>query len=299
MIDKKAFGKTGHVSTRVIFGGAALKTVTQKEADQTLETLLQYGVNHLDLAPRYGNGEAEKQVGPWMKNHRNRFFLATKTAQRTYRKAKDDLHASLERLRVDSVDLIQMHNLTIPEEWETALGPAGALEALVEAREQGLTRFIGVTGHGMTAPEMHLRSLERFTFDSVLLPFNYVVMQDPTYANHFNRLVAVCKKQHIAVQTIKSLARRPWPEGGERRRSCWYEPLEDQVDIDRAVHWVLGNPNLFLIAVGDIHVLPRVLRAAEALERAPDDAEMRAMIESEEMELIFDGLNKASPGVRS
>jgi len=294
MLAKKVFGKTGHLSTRVIFGGAALKAVTQEEADLTLETLLQFGVNHLDVAPRYGDGEAEKRVGPWMANHREHFFLATKTMQRTYREARDDLHGSLERLRVDRVDLIQMHNLTIPEEWETALGPGGALEALIEARQQGLARFIGVTGHGMTAPQMHLRSLERFAFDSVLLPCNYVVMQDKAYADHFKRLLSVCQKRQIAVQTIKSLARRPWPEGGGRRRSCWYEPLEDQTDIDRAVHWVLGNPELFLISTGDIHLLPRLLKAAETLDRMPDDADMRSLIEARGMELIFDGIKSIS-----
>jgi aryl-alcohol dehydrogenase-like predicted oxidoreductase len=289
MLDKKAFGKSGHLSTRVIFGGAALKSATQQEADQTLDVLLQYGVNHLDVAPRYGDGEAEKRIGPWMNKHREQFFLATKTMQRTYKKAKDDLHASLKRLKVDSVDLIQMHNLTIPEEWETALGAGGALEALIEARDQGLTRFIGVTGHGMTAPEMHLRSLERFRFDSVLLPCNYVIMQDQTYAANFKRLVSFCSKRQIAVQTIKSIAQRPWPEDGGRRRNCWYEPLEEQADIDRAVHWVLGNPDLFLISVGDIHVLPKVLEAAAVLDRPPGKAEMQAMAESMKMELIFDG----------
>ncbi len=294
MIEKKAFGKTGHMSTRVIFGGASLKSVTQKEADQTLEVLLQHGINHLDLAPRYGNGEAEKRVGPWMREHRNNFFLATKTMQRTYQDAKDGLQASLDRLRVDYVDLIQMHNLTNPEEWETAMGPGGALEALIEAREQGLTRYIGVTGHGMTVPEMHLGSLERFDFDSVLLPFNYIVMQDQNYAESFNRLVAGCKQQQIAVQTIKSLARRPWAEGGSRTRSCWYEPLEDQADIDRAVHWILGNPDVFLITVGDIHVLPGVLAAADRSGQSPSDAEMQTMVASKEMELIFDGTNTIS-----
>jgi aryl-alcohol dehydrogenase-like predicted oxidoreductase len=291
MIEKKAFGKTGHMSTRIIFGGAALKSVSQAEADQTLEVLLRYGINHLDLAARYGNGEAEKRVGPWMREHRNNFFLATKTGQRTYQEAKDEFHASLERLRVGSVDLIQMHNLTNPEEWETAMGLGGALEALIEAKEEGLTRHIGVTGHGMTVAEMHLQSIERFAFDSVLLPCNYIVMQAKNYAASFNRLVALCKERNIAVQTIKSLALRPWPEGGGRTRSCWYEPIEDQVDIDRAVRWVLGNTDLFLIAVGDIHLLPRVLAAAAGPVTRPADAEMQAMSESKGMALIFDGAN--------
>ena len=291
MIEKKAFGKTGHMSTRVIFGGAALKRVTQAEADQTLEVLLRYGINHLDIAASYGKGEAEKCVGFWMREHRKKFFLATKTGQRTYQAAKDEFHASLERLRVDSVDLIQIHNLNNPEEWETAIGPGGALEALIEAKNEGLTRHIGVTGHGMTAPKMHLQSIDRFSFDSVLLPCNYIIMQAKNYNANFKRLVALCKERNIAVQTIKSLARRPWPKGGGRTRSCWYEPLEDKIDIDRAVHWVLGNPDLFLIAVGDIHVLPKVLKAADRPVTKSSDAEMQTMSESKGMSIIFDGVN--------
>lgn len=295
MIEKKVFGRTGHMSTRVIFGGASLKSVTQAEADRTLEVLLHYGINHLDVAASYGKGEAEKRVGSWMREHRKDFFLATKTGQRTYRKARDEFHASLERLKVDRVDLIQMHNLTDPEEWRTAMGPGGALDALMEAKEEGLTRYIGVTGHGMTVPEMHLESIRRFNFSSVLLPCNYIVMQTQNYAENFSRLVTLCKERNIAVQTIKSLARRPWPKGAGKSRSCWYEPLEDQVDIDHAVHWVLGNPDLFLIAVGDIHLLPMVLKAADKPVTRPSDAEMRRMRESRGMTLIFDGASSIKP----
>jgi aryl-alcohol dehydrogenase-like predicted oxidoreductase len=275
MITSMQFGRTGHASTRTLFGAAALGSVTQGEADRTLEVLLSYGVNHIDTAASYG--DAELRIGPWMAQHRKDFFLATKTGERTYQKAKDEFHRSLERLRVDQVDLIQLHHLIDPAEWETALGPGGALEALVEARQQGLVRFIGVTGHTLTAPVMHRRALERFDFDSVLLPFNYILMQNPQYAVDFNALLAVCKQKKVAVQTIKSLARRPWGEH-EHTRTTWYEPFEDQADIDKAVHWVFGEPQVFLNTTGDIHILPRVLDAASRFTDRTPDAEMQALM---------------------
>ncbi len=288
MIETKAFGKTGHMSTHVIFGGAALGSVKQAAADRTLELLLQYGINHIDTTASYGNGEAEKRVGPWMAEHRQDFFLATKTGMHTYQEARDEFHSSLERLKVDSVDHIQMHNLTDPDEWETAMGPGGALEALVEARDQGLTRFIGVTGHGFTAPAMHLKSIQRFELNSVLLACNYILMQQPEYARSFNQLVEACKERGIAVQAIKSVARRPWGSH-KQTRSTWYEPLEDQHDIDRAVSWLLGNPNLFLITAADINVLAKILKAADKVVPRPSDDEMQALIQEREFELIFEG----------
>ena len=219
MIQTKPFGKTGHASTRTVFGAASLSNVSQEDADRTLEVLLKYGVNHIDVAASYG--EAELRVGPWMEKRRKDFFLATKTGERTYEKAKEQFHKSLERLRVDHVDLIQMHNLTDPDEWETAMGKRGALEALIEARDEGLTRYIGVTGHGMFAPKMHMKTIERFEVASVLLPYNYVVMKDEGYARDFAKLVSICKQKGIAIQTIKSIARRPWGPsrpGSARRR---------------------------------------------------------------------------------
>ena len=212
MISKQPFGRTGHASTRVIFGAYALSKATQAEADGVLELLQEYGVNHIDTAPIYGN--AEKRIGPWMEEHRGDFFLAAKTRNRAYQAAWDDLRRSLDRLRVDYVDLWQMHGLTNPQGWEKAMGPDGALEALVEARDNGLVRFLGVTGHGLKVPAMHLRSLERFDFDSVLLPYNHSLMLNPRYAADFEALVARCRERQVAVQTIKSIARRPWGEAG-------------------------------------------------------------------------------------
>ena len=288
MIEKQPFGRTGHLSTRTIFGAAAFSRVTQEEADRTIELLLERGVNHIDTAASYG--DSELRIGPWMARHRGGFFLATKTGERTYQAAKAQIHRSLERLRVDYVDLIQLHNLVDPAEWETALGPGGALEAAIEAREQGLVRHIGVTGHGVTIAAMHRRSLERFAFDSVLLPYNYPMTQNPRYAADFEALIAVCRERDVAVQTIKAITLAPWVERPPDAPT-WYEPLREPADIDTAVAWVLGRPGLFLNTAGDIHLLPLVLDAAErAAERAgqrPSDAEMEELVERRSMAPLF------------
>lgn len=274
MIPREPFGRTGHVSTRTIFGGAALWRSSQEDADRTLDLLLEFGVNHIDVAASYG--DAELRIGPWMAKHRSHFFLATKTLERSRRKARDEFHRSLERLRVDSVDLLQLHHLVDPVGWQEALGPDGALEAAVEARQQGLTRFIGVTGHGLAAPAMHRRSLERFAFDSVLFVLNYPMMQDPQYAADVEALITVCRERGVAVQTIKSVALGPWNEKPRTHRT-WYEPLHSQDDVDRAVHWVLGHSGVFLNTAGDTELLPKVLDAASRFQAPPPDEEMRAM----------------------
>lgn len=284
MIQKQLFGRTGHKSTRILFGAAALGTVTQAEADRTLDLLLEYGINHIDTAASYG--EAELRIGPWMPQHRKNFFLATKTERRTYQEAKEELHRSLDRLQVDSVDLWQIHALMKEDEWETAMGPGGALEAFIEAREQGLVRFLGITGHGTGIAALHMRSLERFNFDSVLLPYSYVMMQNPQYAADFNALLKLCREKKVAVQTIKSLAKGPWGDKPQTH-ATWYEPVTDQTGIDRAVHWVLNQPDVFLNTVGDIHLLPKVLDAAARFQTGPADEEMQATVDKLEMEPLF------------
>jgi aryl-alcohol dehydrogenase-like predicted oxidoreductase len=283
-IEKRAFGTTGHQSTVTIFGAAALSRVTQAEADRTLDLLLEYGVNHIDVAASYG--DAELRVGPWMARHRQDFFLATKTGERAYRPAKEEIHRSLDRLQVDSVDLIQLHNLGHPDEWEQAMGPDGALAAAVEARDAGLVRFIGVTGHGLNIAAFHTRSLEHFDFASVLLPYNYLMQMDRQYIADFEALMAICRERNVAVQTIKSITRGPWgPQ--DRWAATWYQPLIEQDDIDRAIHWVMGRPGIFLNTVGDIHLLPKVLDAAARYEQRPTDEEMRKMVMEEKMSNLF------------
>jgi aryl-alcohol dehydrogenase-like predicted oxidoreductase len=284
MIEKLAFGRTGHESTRTLFGAAALANVSQADADRTLDLILGHAINHIDTAASYG--DSELRIGPWMARHREDFFLATKTGERGYAGARDSIRRSLERLQVDQVDLIQLHNLTDEVGWQTALAPGGALEAAIEAREQGLVRFIGVTGHGVQAPAMHRRSLERFAFDSVLLPYNYVMMANPQYAADFEALVALCAERGVAVQTIKAVTLAPWGEKEHTYRT-WYEPLQAPADIDLAVRWVLGRPGVFLNTVGDIRLLPLALAAAEGAADRPSDARMRALVERRQMAPLF------------
>jgi aryl-alcohol dehydrogenase-like predicted oxidoreductase len=284
MIPLRPFGRTGHDSSRVIFGAAAFWKATEEEEERTLELLLEHGVNHIDVAPSYG--DAELHVGHWMERHRDRFFLATKTGERSYEGARDELRRSLERLRIESVDLWQLHNLVNPAEWETAMGPGGALEAAIEARDEGLARFIGVTGHGVTVAAMHSRSLERFPFDSVLLPRNYPMLQIPAYARDFETLAATCHERDVAMQTIKSLAAGQWGEK-QRTTSTWYEPLREQDDIDLAVHWVLGHEQVFLNSSSDVGLLEKILNAAERHESPPPDAAMEAMVARVAMSPLF------------
>lgn len=282
-IAKQVFGRTGHMSTRAIFGAAALGQVTQDEADQTLELLLKYGINHIDTAASYGDSEI--RIGPWMAQHRRHFFLATKTERRTYDEAKAEFERSLRRLQVDSVDLIQLHYLVGEAEWEIAMAPGGVLEYLLQAREQGLVKYIGVTGHDVAIARMHQKSLERYDFDSVLLPFNYPMMQNPIYAEGFQRILEMAKARNFAVQTIKSITRRPYH--GNRTHATWYEPLNTQSSIDKAVHWVLGQDGVFLNTVGDIRLLPMVLDAASRFEARPSEAEMQSMAAEWTMEPLF------------
>ena len=284
MIEKRPFGRTGHKSTVTLFGAAALGRVSQADADRTLDVLLEYGVNHIDTAASYG--DAEERIGPWMAKHRKDFYLATKTGERTYEKAKEEIHRSLERMRVDNVDLLQLHNLGHPDEWDTAMGPGGALEAAVEAREQGLVKDIGVTGHGLYIAAMHLRSLKAFDFASVLLPYNYVMQRESKYMNDFEKLVKLCEERNVAVQTIKSLMRGPWG-AADRNYSVWYQPLTEQADIDRAVHWVIGRPNVFLNTTGDITILPKLLDAASRYQARTPDAAMTEMLEERQMSSMF------------
>ena len=284
MIERRPFGRTGHVSTVTIFGAAALREASQREADRALDLLLEYGVNHIDTAPRYG--DSELRIGPWMRAHRGDFFLATKVGERTRAPARDQIRRSLDRLRVDSVDLLQLHSLSHPAEWETAMGDGGALEAAVEARDEGLTRFIGVTGHGWTIASMHRRSLERFDFDSVLMPWNFVMYDNERYRRDFDEVCALCDERGTAVQTIKSVARGPWATT-EPNRATWYQPLEDPADIERAVHWVLARPRIFLDTVGDLELLPLVLDAASRFERSPGEGAMRSVVEARRATSLF------------
>jgi len=284
LITRLAFGRTGHQSSRVIFGAAAFWKANARVEERALELLLKHGINHIDVAASYG--EAEDHVGVWMERHRDQFFLATKTGERSYEGAWAELQRSLQRLRVDTIDLWQLHNLVDEDEWSEAMGAGGALEVALEARDQGLVRFIGVTGHGVTVAAMHRRSLERFPFDSVLLPLNYTMLQNPAYSAGYAELVEVCRQRGVAVQTIKSLAVGDWGEK-ERTTRTWYEALSEQADVDLSVHWVLGHEGVFLNSSSDLGLLEKILDAAERYDVSSAGADMEAMISRTAMSPLF------------
>lgn len=284
MIPKAEFGRTGHKSTRVVFGAAALGHVSQKVADETLEVLLRHGVNHIDTASSYG--DSELRIAPWLKEEPGRFFIATKGDRRDEKGAREEILHSLDRLDVDHVDLWQLHSLADPIEWDQALSPGGALDAALLARQEGLLKWIGVTGHGAQIAATHRRSLDRFDFDSVLLPCNYVTMQSSYYREHFDALMTTCDEKKVAVQTIKSIAQRPWMSR-DHTRSTWYQPLDAQDDIDLAVWWVMARREVFLDSVGDVDLLPRVLDAAGRYNEAPEDEAMDALVARTHIEPLF------------
>lgn len=277
MISKLEFGKTGHLSSRTIFGAAAIGWISQKEADPALDLLLEYGVNHIDVAASYG--DAELRLKPWLKKYPDHFFLASKTGERTREGAWKDLMNSLDRMGVDHINLWQFHCLIDSAEWETVMSEGGALEAALEARDKGIIDYIGVTGHEYIVPSMHKKSLEHFDFDSVLLPFNHFMMTDPQYRKDFDSLMVLCRERKVAVQTIKSLARSYWQEG-DVRGNTWYKPLSDPADIEKAVHWVLGQGDYFLNTTGDVKLLPHILEAASRFSSSPSDDDM-AVLEKE------------------
>lgn len=289
MIPTHAFGSTGHASTRTIFGAAALSRMSPERAAATLEVVQRYGVNHIDTAASYGDSELRLQ--PWLAEHRHEVFLATKTGDRDGSGARRSLERSLERMGVDQVDLIQLHNLVEEDEWRTAHGPGGAVAALAQARDEGLCRFIGITGHGTRIPRMHLRSLAEFPFDSVLFPYNHALLGLSGYRADAAELIATCTERGVALQTIKAVARRRWAERGLPGQRSWYEPLTDPAAISRAVRFVLSQPNLFLNTTSDAELLPAVFEAAGAADatEAPGEAAMEADRLSLGIAPLFDG----------
>ena len=288
MLPTQTFGRTGHQSSRAIFGAAALGRMSQQHADETMAVVDAGGINHIDTAADYG--DSELRLAPWLAGNRHRVFLATKTGHRSGPEARGQLEASLTRMGVEQVDLIQLHNLVEPDEWETAFAPGGAVEALAKARDEGLCRFIGVTGHGLRIPAMHLRSLQAFDFDTVLFPYNFVLLERPDYRADVEALLDLCAQRQVAVQTIKSIARGRW-SGSREGKFSWYEPLTDPAAIARAVRFVLSNPQVFLNTTSDATLLPAVIASvAEAADFAtPSADELRADIETFGITSLFDG----------
>jgi aryl-alcohol dehydrogenase-like predicted oxidoreductase len=289
MLATAPFGSTGHDSTRVIFGAAALGGMSQERADATLAAVAGFGINHIDTAAAYG--ASEDRLKPWLAAHRDSVFLATKTGDRDGPAARASLERSLQRLGVDHVDLIQLHNLVEADEWGVAHGPGGAVEALARARDEGLVRRIGVTGHGLRIAGMHLRSLERFPFASVLFPYNHSLLADPGYRADVEALLERCAADGVAAQTIKAVARRRWPSDAEGPRFSWYQPLEDPAAIARAVRFVLSDSRVFLISTSDARLLAAIVEAASGPDASvpPSDDELAADEAALDVTPIFDG----------
>ncbi len=287
MIPRSPFGSTGHLSSRIIFGAAALSAMSQERSDKTIELVRAAGINHFDTAAGYG--QSEDRLKPWLSDHRAEVFLATKTGDRDGAGARASLERSLERMGVDQVDMIQLHNLVEDDEWKAAHAKGGAVEALAQARDEGLVRFIGITGHGTRICNMHLRSLAEFDFDSVLVPFNFTMMQNPQYRADAEELLSLCSDRGVAVQTIKSIARGRWPAEIDGPKFSWYQPLEDEASIDRAVRHILGNEQLFLNTTSDATKLPMVLAAAAAGGTPPTEQELQADTDALGITPLFDG----------
>ncbi len=286
MIERIPFGRTGHTSSRIISGAAALGAMKPDRAISTLEQIFAAGLNHIDTAASYG--ESELRLAPWLKERRGDVFLATKTGHRSKDGAWDELNRSLERLEVDQVDLIQMHNLVKPDEWRKAMGEDGALKALVRAKDEGLVRFIGVTGHGTYVAERHIESLEAYPFDSVLAPYNFTMNHRGPYADDFERLYELCTERGVAIQTIKAVAARRWSDDDTAKKYSWYRPIQDFEALKRAVHYTLSRPGLFLNSTSDATLLPHVLAAAEAEVQPPTDAQMTADVEEHGLAPLFE-----------
>jgi aryl-alcohol dehydrogenase-like predicted oxidoreductase len=272
---KRRFGRSGHMSTIAIFGAAGFGEVSQEDADRVMEMIIEAGINHIDIAPSYG--QAEARVGPWIKRERQRFFLGCKTMERTSEGAWNELRGSLERLQTDSFDLYQCHAVTTMEELDTITMKGGALEAFEQARREGLFKYIGITGHGVNAPEIYLEALRRFDFDSVLFPLNFVQMGNPDYRRHAKELISVCRARDVGTMVIKSITKAPWGER-EHTAATWYEPFDEMDIIQKAVNFALSYEVTGICTVGDIRVLPMVIQACENYQEL-DHEQMEAMIE--------------------
>ena len=259
-MDKRTLGRTGHQSTVVTLGAYVVGYLDQDEADKAIRLVLDHGVNHIDIAPSYA--QSMERMAPWMPEIRNDVFLGSKTRFRTRDDAWRDVESIMKRMNVEDFDLFQLHSVINPHELDLATADGGALETLVEMREQGLTRWLGITGHGPHVPGTILEALRRFDFDTVMFPLNPAMARDPDYRRDSEALLSECAARDVGIQTIKMIARGGWGPGP---RDChtWYDPHREQEDIDRSLWWVLSQPMHTAPTSGEVSLLPKVLDAAE------------------------------------
>ena len=283
-METRRFGRTGHMSTVAIFGAAALSGSSQEEADRAMEQIIEAGVNHIDVARSYG--EAELRIGPWMPRERGRFFLGSKTTERTREGAWKELQETLQRLQTERLDLYQCHAVTTMDELDKVTMKGGALETLVQARDEGLTKYLGITGHGVDAPKIYLEALRRFDFDSVLFPLNFVQMGNPEYRKYAEELIAVCKAKDVGTMIIKHVTKGPWGNKSHTA-TTWYEPFDKMDEIQKGVNFALSYEVTGICTPGDTRILPLVLKACENFTRLNTD-ELEEMIKSgEQYEPLF------------
>ena len=259
-METRRFGRTGHMSTIAIFGAAAFWEISQADADKVIEQVIGAGINHIDIAPSYG--QAEERVGPWMPRERGRFFLGCKTMERSRQGAWDEMQRSLKRLQTESFDLYQCHAITTMEELDAITMKGGALEAFVEARDRGLTKYIGITGHGVDAPKIYLEALRRFDFDSILFPLNFIQMGIPEFRKNAEELIAICRAKDVGTMVIKTITKAPWGER-EHTATTWYEPFDKTDEIQNAVNFALSYDVTGICTAGDTRILHMVLKACE------------------------------------
>jgi aryl-alcohol dehydrogenase-like predicted oxidoreductase len=285
-MERRRLGRLGHMSSVLIYGGAALADVSQEVADASIRQALAAGINHLDTAAGYG--ESEVRLGAWMPRIRDKVFLASKTGDRTASAAYDSIRRSLERLRTDRLDLIQLHAVCDLPDLDAATGPGGAVEGAVRARDEGLVGAIGITGHGMGAPAVHLEALRRFPFDTVLTPFNHRLWIEPDYRRAIESLEEEVRAQDVGLMFIKALARNLWRDSKEARYATWYEPLDEQGPIDAAVAFALSRPTVTGIATaGDVRLLPMMIEAERRAASTTTEAAAAELASIPEMEPPF------------
>lgn len=278
MMQKRRLGRTNHESSIIIFGSAAFWDISQEEANAALDMARQAGVNHIDVAPQYG--QAEERVGNWLPAYRDEFFLGCKTQEREREAAWQELHRSLEKLQTQQLDLYQLHAIGTMEELDKAFAPGGAIEALQEAKAKGLTRYLGITGHGIDTPNVHAEALHRFDFDTVMFPIHPRLYADAAYRQATEALLALCADKDVGVMIIKSVTKGPWDNRDNATYNTWYEPYDKQTHIQQGVNFALSLPQVAAVpSAGDVRLLPMVLQAGQNYQPMTAD-EREALIQT-------------------
>ncbi len=279
-MQKRRLGRTGHRSTVAIFGGAAFWNVSQREADSAMESVLAAGVNHIDVAPSYG--VAERRLGPWMKRIRSGMFLGCKTTERTARAAGAELRSSLRRLKAGAFDLYQFHAVNRMADLDAITGRGGALEAVLAARSAGLTRWIGITGHGVESPAVLREALRRFPFDTVMFPVFATQFGDAAYRAGALALLRDCRRRDVGVMSLKAIARGKWGSH-PKAQTCWYRPFTDPQHVQLAVDFALSHAITGICTTSDIPTM-RTTLAACASHRPMSPGRRRGLLSHPEFQ---------------